>query len=146
MSLGATLERLAEAMGPKNESITDHDLELAQIELDPELTKCHPGLFRFDEDKISTEVDSVYIAASAGSPYARFLILAAAHNQVRSAGQEIKADGEETIAVKDLIDFYTNYDLESEPLEREEAIAMLDSSLALIELAIEDAKIYPDTQ
>lgn len=141
MQLIDTLERLAENLDPNREPFTEHDVELAHIELDPEQARWHPSLHKINRNVIECDVDAIYTAANAGNTYARFLILAAARNQLRSAGDDANGTGERNkVTDEEFVLGDALYDRLTAPVPREQAIAMLDLSLAAIELAIEDAQ------
>lgn len=131
----------------EKEPLNDFDVELAQIELDPMQARFHPRLFRVNFEKVEASIDAIYCAADAGNPRARFLILAAAINQINSAGDDAQAFDEKMEISKTEIDIVASgCQRENVPLERETAIAVLDRSIAAIELAIEDAGLAQEQQ
>jgi len=136
MSLSETLEMMEEAIDT-DETFTNLDIYLAQIELDPELAIYNPVLSWVKKATVEQDIDSIYTGARAGNARARFLIHAAARNQVESGGDEICAFGPEHWLDDSLLNYEGHQPM---PPSRQKVIAMLDQSIATIELTIEDVK------
>jgi hypothetical protein len=130
---------LESKVGPNSTSLTDYDMELAQIDMDPDNAYFHPRLFKIDREIIEQDIDAIYVAASAGDDRARFLIHAAAMNQVVLT-EHISANNFSSVKYA-LEDFqaqsYANTPKDLSTIM--ETLSEIDHSLAIIEVAIEDS-------
>jgi hypothetical protein len=144
MSLATAVERAYEIVRPEdNEPLTNNDVALVHIALDPEEAKTHPLLYRVGKAELESRIDAVYVAAGAGNTYARFLIQAAALGTVSWTGPEAEAFAEPIIvSAKTLRQCRIALDYAAQantPIaDPVDSLALLDTSLGQIELIIED--------
>lgn len=129
----------------KIQRLTPYDEYLPHIELDPEQAHTHPNLFKVDREELTQAIDTIYIAADAGDVYAKFLIMAAAANAQNSAYDDIRAFGKDLLEIPaDVLEGYERMNSSiikhTAPKAPLDEIVEIDRSLAIVELAFEDAE------
>ena len=141
MSLVETLEKLGKE-AEDYEEITGIDVELAHIELDSEQKKFHPGLLHTTVEEVDTAIDAIFIAADAGDPRAKIIVLAAANNAVNIGDDAVKASDVPVIPTEGeiaLLELALDCNEEkSKPVKNRVGLEEVDAIIGLMELTIEN--------
>lgn len=141
MSLVETIEKLGKE-AEDYEEITGIDVELAHIELDSEQKKFHPGLLHTTVEEVDTAIDAIFIAADAGDPRAKLIVLAAANNAVNIGDDAVKASDVPIIPTAgeiSLLELTLDCnEAKSKPVTNRLGLAEVDSIIGLMELTVEN--------
>lgn len=145
----ALINELGSQIGDKFERLTDIDIDLTHIGLNPTEARYHPALFRRSQEELESKVDAIYTAANAGNQYAEFLIHLTAMHQVNVAGHEAQAVDKDFGTVEEAIEeAWFNHRLqeqESASLEKIQAFAELSCLIAKIEFDLDLVELREDT-
>ncbi len=122
------------------DKLSDIDAMLGQVSFDPLIAENHYELMDIDLEELEEKTDQIFIAADAGNPRARLIILHSAQHEVDFAEDTILAipDPDITQHGNKLLRRRLLYkERKTSPIKDEDTLAVLDGSISIIDALVE---------